>query len=290
MHRPHLVVVRAGDRSIHKNWLKSSESRSWDLVVSWYGRERYRPVADERFIVLPGGKLGGLRKTFNLLPDLLERYDYIWLPDDDIDTRCASIERVFAIMRQDRLLLAQPSLTMNSYFTWVHTLNCPPLRLRYTNHVEMMMPCFDTRLLRDVLPHLPGSIAGWGVDQIWCRLAKDNNRKAAIIDAVAMRHTRPVGNLFRIAEAAGEDTLALSEAYGRSFGHRATPAICYAAKLWAGEPEIGRQVLAQLMLLSYRLRAHRNPESEYVRERAWKYVQNQRSFPLDLSPLTPPPL
>src|SRR5262249_32354729 len=36
--RSFLVVVRAGDQSLHKSWMKKGEPRQWDLLVDYYGQ------------------------------------------------------------------------------------------------------------------------------------------------------------------------------------------------------------------------------------------------------------
>jgi hypothetical protein len=37
MTKQHLVVVRAGDNSLHPHWLAGDGDRTWDLVVSYFG-------------------------------------------------------------------------------------------------------------------------------------------------------------------------------------------------------------------------------------------------------------
>ncbi|MDH4393595.1 MAG: hypothetical protein QE285_19500 [Aquabacterium sp.] len=41
MQRPNLVIVRAGDRSLHPQWL-GAEARNFDIVVSHDGRHHGR--------------------------------------------------------------------------------------------------------------------------------------------------------------------------------------------------------------------------------------------------------
>ena len=40
-------------------------------------------------------------------------------------------------------------------------------------------------------------MSGFGMDSIWCRLSDDPRYKAAILDSVAVHHTRPVGRVLR---------------------------------------------------------------------------------------------
>jgi hypothetical protein len=58
--------------------------------------------------------------------------------------------------------------------------------------VEMMCPIFRTSYLRRALP-LFGLSFETGIDLVWCRLGDAAPQRFAIIDAVSVRHTRPVG-------------------------------------------------------------------------------------------------
>ncbi len=66
------------------------------------------------------------------------------------------------------------------------------MALRYVNFVEMMCPFFSASALRRAAPLFS---LGWesGIDLIWCSLLPDPLMKCAVIDAVEVRHTRPVG-------------------------------------------------------------------------------------------------
>ncbi|WP_196501939.1 DUF707 domain-containing protein [Aestuariivirga litoralis] len=193
--RRNLVVVRAGESSLHRAWLKGAETRNWDLVVSWYASSSYKRTADERLHRVQGGKLDGLYKTFAALPDLLRNYDFIWLPDDDIDTNTPAINRLFETMRTHNLSIGQPALSWNSYFSHIITLRSPLAKLRFTNFVEVMAPCFAVDALRQTLPDFRESMSGWGVDRVWFTMLGSRRNSMAVIDQVSVFHTRPVGNV-----------------------------------------------------------------------------------------------
>ena len=182
--------MRAGETSLHREWL--GDDRNWDLVVSWYGDEPYEAVANETVVSIRGGLGDGIYKTYQALPELIDSYDYFWLPDDDIEADCASINRLFGITSQQDLELSQPALTHSSYFTYPHTLASPSFLLRYTSLVEVMAPCLSRERMKIVLPMFADNASLYGVDLVWARLDADNRGKAAIIDAATVRHTRPV--------------------------------------------------------------------------------------------------
>ena len=186
-----LVVLRAGDGSLHPNWLAGS--RDWDLAISYYGLDEQKVFPEASYLHrYRGGKWDGLRDFFASHPDVIERYDYFWLPDDDILTDASSINKLFELMKQYHLELAQPSLTANSYFSYLVTLKCPCFSLRYTTLVEIMAPILTRSHLIKVLPYFEITQSGFGLDLIWHRLTSDPACKAAILDQVSIVHTRPV--------------------------------------------------------------------------------------------------
>ena len=192
--REFLVIVRAGDRSLHPHWLQGAESRRWDLVVNYYGDNPtlYRDPGITR-IDGKGPKWPALHSLLTENPNLVENYRYIWLPDDDLMASAAAIARLFEICEARGLEAAQPALTWDSHISHAITLRTAGNLLRYTNFVEIMAPCLSRDMLRRALPLFARNQSGWGLDLAWHRLAERKERGLAIIDAVTVRHTRPVG-------------------------------------------------------------------------------------------------
>jgi hypothetical protein len=282
--RRHLVLVRAGEKSLHRQWLEGAEARSWDLIVSWYGDEPYQPVADELVLNRKGGKWDIIHAHFTEMPELLDRYDYFWLTDDDIATDGATIEAMFGLMEQERLEVGQPGLTPDSYFSFLHTLASPSFRLRYTTFVEVMTPCLGREVVRRMLPHFPASKSGFGLDLVWARLEADNRERAAILDAVPMRHTRPVGQfLSRRLKAQGVYPKVEGREIARRFGlGRQNRFPCYGGITASGQP-VGFGPTVRLMLWDY-LRGWPRWVEPSARRRLWRMLGRLGRRP-DLSQL-----
>lgn len=192
--RKNLVVLRAGQRSLHPRWFRGDAEPDWDFALSHF--EPLPPEMTAQACLLHDGaglKFQGLADFFAQHPEVLERYEYIWLPDDDIDTDTASINRMFEMMRAFDILVGQPALSLNSHFSHVITLQRTSVRLRYVTFVEVMIPCLRTDHLRKVLPYFGTSSSGWGLDMIWCQLGGAAPDRFAIFDEIPMHHTRPVG-------------------------------------------------------------------------------------------------
>lgn len=192
--RRNLVIVCAGDSSLHPRWLQGGENRTWDLIVSYFGddAERYlRP--DVQRVDSKGTKWPALGAFMENNRELIGQYDFVWLPDDDIDCGSNDIDRMFEVARQEDLSLCQPSLEPDSYFTFPITLTIPVFKLRFTTFVEIMVPCFRRDLLLECVPTMSDTMSGWGLDYVWSTLANASGGRVAIIDAVTVVHTRPVG-------------------------------------------------------------------------------------------------
>jgi hypothetical protein len=196
-----LVLVRAGDQSLHPEWL-TSVHRNFDLAVSYFGDEpdRFRTEADV-YARFKGGKWNGVARFFEEHPALLDSYDYVWLPDDDISASADAIEAVFHLAQRHGLDVCQPTLTADSYYSYLETLHLPGFEVRFSNMVEIMAPCLSTAHLRKFLPLMAGSMSGFGLDMVWGRLEASAARRCAFLDSVQVRHTRPVGSALRPAMA-----------------------------------------------------------------------------------------
>ena len=193
--RRNLIFARVGDRSLHKSFLADpSRERNWDLQLSAFGNdeERVRDDGDLPLSIDRGTKWDSVLRYFIVNPHHLEKYDYVMFPDDDLLFESSmSLDRLFDICREFNLFLAQPACTAENYSSSFQ-VRCPMFRLRFTTFVECMAPCVKTSYLKStILPLYKKWITGWGTDLVWALLMPDPAFKAAIIDEVTMRHTRP---------------------------------------------------------------------------------------------------
>jgi hypothetical protein len=191
--RKNLVIVRAGDSSLHEEWLVGVGERNWDLIVNYFGDDpgRYRQD-DVRRIDSKGPKWPALHALIQQHSGEVFGYERVWLPDDDLRATKDGINLLFDIFEKHALALAQPSLTTDSHLGHLVTLHNRAFQLRFTNFVEIMAPCFSRDFLQQMLPLFNANLSGWGLDYIWPSKIADWTC-IAIIDAVTVCHTRPVG-------------------------------------------------------------------------------------------------
>jgi hypothetical protein len=189
-----LVVVRAGPNSLHRAWTaRSGPKPSFDLLVAAYDPSAIDADNDHiRHMDIPGTKVAGWGHLFTEHPGLLDEYEAIALIDDDIETTVAAIEQCFDMGRKYNLAIWQPGLSADSHITYAASLANPRLDMRFVNCIEMMCPFFSADILRAVAPLFSLGFES-GLDLVWCSLAHGRGLDCAVIDRIAVRHTRPVG-------------------------------------------------------------------------------------------------
>jgi hypothetical protein len=204
--KSHLAIIRSGPKSLHPHFATRLAEQNFDYALSWFGDADPAGLgmADGAVFVhqVKGAKWPGLEQTLIAHWDQIQKYRYVWLPDDDLLCEPDEVSRLFAICDELQLELAQPALTRDSYFTHITTLQHTEFQVRFTNFVEVMAPVFSADMLARVFPTLAGQISGYGLDGLWPRLSKMG--KVAIIDDTPVKHTRPVGGPnYAFSKAAG---------------------------------------------------------------------------------------
>jgi len=190
----YLLVVRAGDRSLHPAWLEGP--RNWDLHISYFGAQEspYGALADGVSLSREAGpKWLGLKECLGKHPDFLARYSHIGFPDDDLAADAAVWNTAFDVLERIGAGLGQPALDPRSFFSYDITLRRAWLEWRQTDFVELMCPIFRVDFLRAVLPTWDLNRSSWGLDMVWRELAHRGDVKLAIVDACSVLHTRAIG-------------------------------------------------------------------------------------------------
>lgn len=216
--RRNLVVLRANAQSLHVHWARNipEEDRNWDLCISWYGKEVPSDLKEwEYFTHQPNDrKFSAIYKLFLEGSPLLD-YENVYMPDDDLMMTWADINKLFNIFRIGGFDLAQPSLVATSYVTHPVTAQNPEYLVRYTNFVELMCPVFSRSFLQICLPTFEASFSGFGLDHIWSQLGGRVPGRIAIIDDIAVAHTRPPNKNYDVLAAIMEER-SMAELYRSS--------------------------------------------------------------------------
>ncbi|MEL6640104.1 MAG: hypothetical protein AAFP98_02125 [Pseudomonadota bacterium] len=187
-----LIVTRVGRQSLHSAWIDGVADLGIDTVLSAYqdisDHTRTGVTVEQR----PGRKVEGYASFLRDRRDMWTQYDYICLLDEDLAASSDTFATAFDLAQRHRLLLSQPALTHDSYFTYAACVRQPVWDLRYVNFVEMMCPIFRVDALEQVTPLFEEGLES-GIDLIWCNLLSDGPDSFAILDAAPIKHTEPVG-------------------------------------------------------------------------------------------------
>ncbi len=161
-----LVVLRCGDQSLHPNWV--NEHSNFDVVLSYFGDNLKYDLSHIKHVhYFKGSKWEGLYDFFKNHKQMWESYDYIWLPDDDLDTSSSNLNNFFSLVNQYKFDLSQPALTKNSYYSFPFLLQVSNFTYRKTNYVEVMAPCFSQEAFQKCWGTFSENKSGWGMDVLW---------------------------------------------------------------------------------------------------------------------------
>lgn len=193
MSKNYLVIARVGDNSLHPQWLKGKPN--FDIYLSYFGDEHNKYCESATYYEqVKGGKWPVVAEIIKNNEAIIEQYDAVWIPDDDLLANTDTINRMFGLFHALEISYGQPALTTDSYYTYPFLLRDEASLVRYTNFVEVMAPIFSRCGLNDAAKTIALSPSGWGLDFLWsnlfCQQGKD---RVAVLDATPVKHTRPVG-------------------------------------------------------------------------------------------------
>jgi len=192
MRHKNLIIVRAGQKSLHPAWRNGAEPTFDILVAAYDAAAMANDTESVRHELFPGAKVAGWNSILRDRPELLERYERIAFVDDDIAADAATFNRCFEVGERYGLHIWQPALSPDSYITYAASLQNPQFELRFCNYVEMMCPFFQAAALKRVAPLFSLGFES-GIDLIWCSIANEDGGACAVVDECVVKHTRPVG-------------------------------------------------------------------------------------------------
>jgi len=191
--KKNLIIACSGDDSLHLKWF--NENKNYDLCVIYFGDsddkfDLYRKNSD--FCYRDKGEKYHLTKRLidsNKID--LSVYEYVWLPDIDIEISYESINKLFDIAKHFNISICQPA--MDGHVSHQITFPHRGLTLRYTSFVEVLAPMFKLETMNFLKHTFDCNITAHALDFVWPKLLGYPENKIAIIDEVVMTHTRPVG-------------------------------------------------------------------------------------------------
>lgn len=133
-----------------------------------------------------------------------ETYDWVLITDDDITTPPGLLDHCLHLAEQEDLHIFQPAHRFRSYATFKLTQRHWNRLARVTKFVESgPLTGFRGSALARLLP-FPSMRWAWGIDVHWSEVARHEGWNIGIIDAVPIRHLRPVANAYNFSVAMDE--------------------------------------------------------------------------------------
>ena len=211
--RRNLIVVRAGDASLHRRWVNDSRTRNFDLLVSYYGATPGRHAARaDHYHAMRGPRWPAHDWLWRHRREVLDAYDHVAYVCDDVDADTRAWNLVFDLAAWFGLDLAQPAIVGHVN----HPVTAPVAGalLRYVDFVELMCPVFSRRALERCADTFGESVSGWGLDYLWRARLPWPAYKCAIVDRVRVAHVTPTraGTLRPVLDALAVDPPAESAA------------------------------------------------------------------------------
>ncbi|CAH2602003.1 conserved protein of unknown function [Rhodovastum atsumiense] len=188
------VFTSAGDYNNVAAWMEAGQmGRRWDLVTAFYGEDdsAYAWLASRSTLCVrsKGSKFQNLKKLHSADPELLRRYDFVLVADDDLIWQSSQdIDRLFEIASQQDFWVCQPAFSpagrvSHKITAWTGQRNS----IRHVNFIEVTCPVFRSDKLAAFLDIYDGKLLGWGIDWWFCTVLDiTTHRKAAIIDKVVV--------------------------------------------------------------------------------------------------------
>jgi len=218
-----IVIAPCGNKGylFNEKWLENIESKGFELCLMFYHEQISDPSKYSRvdhFFHLKDFKYHMLYNLLtNIKPEWLDRYDYFYFLDDDIDMNTDEINLMFANVRAMDTDIAQASLSKDSFCSWPIFKNHPNCFCRFVGQVEVMAPLFSRKALKACLESFVGNRSSWGVDTVWTKILGEPTNRLAVFDNVMMKHTLPVGGgelYTKLGVSPHDEWKAITEKYG----------------------------------------------------------------------------
>jgi len=181
-----LVFISAGDRA---KFDKSFDlNKDFDLWITYYDEREYNKYIDKAdfYNRRKGSKFTNFHFIYQKYPDLLEKYEAIFIIDDDLGLTVSDISRLFEIRQFYDLWILQPSFDPRGKISHAITRSRFSSFLRYTNFIEVTCPLFKKDKLDLFMKEYIPIVGGGGLDYWYSYLIGNNHKnKLAVIDVIS---------------------------------------------------------------------------------------------------------
>ncbi len=180
-----LVFTSAGKKNNIDCWFAGARDRQWDLWLHWYD-ETGQEFPAEYLSHGPGGKFPHLQSILRRHPELYDRYDGVFVVDDDIQITGGRINQLFQVLDAHQLWMVAPSHLPSGIISFPQAMPRRHFVLRYVNLLEVNTPVFRSDVLKSFMKIYDPHLIGYGVDGWYSTGVCGPRCKVAIADCVPM--------------------------------------------------------------------------------------------------------
>jgi hypothetical protein len=188
--KDNLLIAAIGEGSKHKNWIAGE--RNFDTIFIVYDKHMAKAFEEDGDLVVveEGFKFQLIKKVLEE-NDLVDKYENIYMPDDDVEIDTDSINHLFDVMKINGIEIGQPSMEDINCIN-AHVVNKEGANIVFTNYIEIMNPVFSKDALSKVIEYFDENQLGFGYETLWNKLYDNPDDKFAVVHSVIATHTRPM--------------------------------------------------------------------------------------------------
>jgi len=179
-----------------------------DRVVARIAGDTRHAVSLAVTPMAPVGKFDNINRA--IATHDMDRHDWLLVIDDDIDVPDGFLDLLLYFAQLHGLKLAQPAHRFRSFSTFAVTERHWAALCRQTRFVEIgPVSLLHRDTFADLLP-FPSLRWAWGLDIFWADVAAQRGWHMGVVDAVPIRHKRPVAASYDVTAARDEAVAFLS--------------------------------------------------------------------------------
>ncbi|MDR2982585.1 MAG: DUF707 domain-containing protein [Puniceicoccales bacterium] len=204
--RTALLFSSVGDVSqSFTSW--NGQERAYDIALAYYGNSSARAAelknSCDFFLQRKAVKFSNLAYWCALHPEMLDKYDYIFVPDDDITMTPEEIQRLLAMAKEGGYPVCSPAHSSDGRISWSHMRAEPEGGIVFTNFVEMTCPLFEITALKRFLAAFQkyaDFVSGTGTDFIISSACGGPDRPFAVLHDIVVTNPTTVSKGLRRRE------------------------------------------------------------------------------------------
>lgn len=193
MNFKNLVILPLSDTNCSMADCWATHGRQYDLLVNNYGTEGFfKDRNPEFYFEIKDHKFRTVKHIFQQNYHLLKNYEFVMIPDPDLQIQGKDINNLFSFAKNYNLDLCQPSQT--GHVSWPLSKPDPDknIAIKHLNIIEPMCPIFSKKALMSCMWTFDFSFSSWGLDFVWPELVwNENKNNVGIINCISVDHTRP---------------------------------------------------------------------------------------------------